>query len=178
MVSQEASYDSTLPQMMVLSPSLSSLLSPSSSSSSSSSSDPPQASAISRWVSPEGRCDSVSHLMSNLCAAQRTTKGFRTWPVAATRAVADAMFASWFGLYALILAQPLEARSDTLERSATLDAYVRCVPELEGAEGRPYAFGLKEPALALPAALDLVCHDSVRPVRTSLQPSLLPLRPE
>jgi hypothetical protein len=55
---------------------------------------------------------------------------------------------------------------------------VRCVPEFEGAEGRPYAFVLKEPALVLPAALDLVCQDSVRPVRSSLQPSLLPLRPE
>jgi hypothetical protein len=54
---------------------------------------------------------------------------------------------------------------------------VRCVSEFEGAEGRPYAFVLKGPALALPA-LDLVCHDSVRPVRTSLQPSSLPLRPE
>jgi hypothetical protein len=54
---------------------------------------------------------------------------------------------------------------------------VRCVPELEGAEGRPYTLGLKEPALALPAADDLVCHDAVRPVRTSLQPSLLLLRP-
>lgn len=54
---------------------------------------------------------------------------------------------------------------------------MRCVPELEAAEGRPYAFGLKlEPTLALPAAVDLVCHDAVRPVRTSLQPSLLPLR--